>query len=389
MDLTLTDEQKTLQETIAKVCKDIIQPNAERADRESRFPAESVAALADVGYLGMGFPEAYGGNPVDLPTACLAWEEVATACAATYLSVGASVGLCGSPILHFGTEKQKEKYLPGLASGKLIGAMGLTEPHCGSDAAALKTRAIKDGNDYILNGAKTLITNAPIADVSVIFAKTEPEKGHQGVSTFLIDRDTPGFETGKPFPKMGVKGSPTGEFFFNDCRIPKENLLGEENWGFIQAMQTLELGRIGMAMYSLGIARACLEECRRYAMEREAFGRAIAKFQAIHFKIADMRMNTHVARLLIHKAACLKEAGKPCATEASIAKLFSSEIATKISSDAVQIHGGYGYLSEYRVERLYRDAKLGEIGEGTSEIQRELIARDTIKTIESGRMFSV
>jgi len=290
------------------------------------------------------------------------------------------VGLCGIPIAIFGTEEQKKKYIPGLITTDLVGCFGLTEPEAGSDAISIKTTATKKGKNWVLNGTKTFITNGSICDVAVVMAKTDPTGGKgRNVSSFIVEKGTKGFSAGKPMDKMGYRGSPTAELIFEECEVPGENLLGTENEGFIQAMKTLEYGRIGMAMVCLGVSMACMEESIKYAKERVQFGRPISKFQMVSFKIADMKLLTDVSRLLIYKAAWLKEIGDPgAATAASIAKLVTSETSTQISSMAVQIHGGYGYIKEYRVERLYRDAKLGEIGEGTSEIQRVLIARDVL-----------
>ncbi|MGB9734912.1 MAG: acyl-CoA dehydrogenase family protein [bacterium] len=376
MDFELTEDQKKLKESFAQLCAKEIAPKADRVDREAIFPKDNIELLGKSGYLGMGFPEEYGGTPGDHITKAILGEELAKACAATYLSAGASAGLFAVPVLKFGTETQKKKYLPDVLTGNKIGALAITEPHAGSDVLGIKTTAQKKNGHWILNGSKTFITNGPVADYYVVVAYTDKEKKRDGISLFLVDNGTKGFSRGKPLDKLGVRGSPTSELFFDDCEIPEENLLGEVNNGFYQLVQTLTHGRIGMAVYSLGIAQACLEECINYSQERTAFGRKLAYFQDIHFKIADMKMYIDVARELIYKAAWMLQQDDPQAVLfASLAKLFISEHATKIASDAVQIFGGYGYIKGYRVERLYRDAKLGEIGEGTSEIQRAIITR--------------
>ncbi len=386
MDYSLSEEQLALQDSFRKFCENEIKPNAElldQSDYETGFKIlrENMKKLAEFGYSGLFHEEKYGGTARDMITQSVAQEELAKVCASTYLSIGASVGLCGIPIALFGTDKQKDKYLPKLISTEMVGAFGLSEPNAGSDAISISTTAVKKGDKWILNGTKMFITNGPIADVVVVMAKTDKD-GQKGrnVSSFIVDKGTKGFSAGKPLDKMGYRGSPTSELIFDDCEIPAENLLGVENEGFIQAMQTLEYGRIGMAMVTLGISMACMEESIKYAKERQQFGKPIGRFQMTGFKLADMKALTDVSRLLIYKAAWLKENNDPsAATMASIAKLTASEASTHISSWAVQIHGGYGYIKEYLVERLYRDAKLGDIGEGTSEIQRVLIARDVLQ----------
>lgn len=376
MNFELTEDQKKIKESFARICEKEIAPRAEYIDKEAVFPKESIELLGKSGFLGMGFPEEYGGNPGDPITKALLGEELAKACASTYLSAGASAGLFAVPVWKFGTEVQKKKYLPSVLSGNKIGALAITEPHAGSDVMGIKTSARKKDKGWIINGSKTFITNGPVADYYVVVAYTDKEKKRDGISLFLVDNGTKGFSRGKPLEKLGVRGSPTSELFFDDCEIPEENLLGELNNGFYQLARTLTHGRIGMAVYSLGIAQACLEESMNYAQERTAFGRKLAYFQDIHFKIADMKMYIDVARELIFKAAWMLEQDDPQSILfASIAKLFTSEHATRIASDAVQIFGGYGFMKGYKVERLYRDAKLGEIGEGTSEIQRAIITK--------------
>jgi len=385
MDYSLNDEQLTLQESFRKFCDKEIKPNADRLDKADHAEADKILRqnmkkLAEFGYTGMFHEEKYGGTAKDLITRCVAQEELAKVCAASYLSVGVSLGLCGLFIAHFGTDEQKKKYLPKLISTDMIGAFGLTEPEAGSDVMNIQTTAEKKGDRYILNGSKTYIINGPIADVAIIMAVTgKPEEKGGNVSSFIVEKGMKGFSAGEHLDTMGHRGAPTSELFFNDCEVPAENLLGVENQGFIQAMTTLEYGRIGIAMLALGISVACMEESINYAKERQQFGKPIGKFQMVGFKLSDMKVLIDVSRLLAYKAAWLKEKNDPeAATMASIAKLTATEASTKISGWAVQIHGGYGCMTKYPVERLYRDAKPGEIGEGTSDIHRILIARDVL-----------
>jgi alkylation response protein AidB-like acyl-CoA dehydrogenase len=390
MNYDLTADQLSIKENFEKFCKKEIEPRAHMLDTASHEEVDkqikvNIKMLADLGYLGMGHEEKYGGSNLDLISQTIAGEEVAKACASTYLSSGASCGLFGVPVKLFGTDAQKEKYLPGIIKGDLIGCFGLTEPEAGSDAASIKTTAVKKGDKWILNGTKTFITNATIADVAIVFAYTDREKGPgAGVTCFLIDKGTKGFSVSKPFDKMGFRGSPTAELILEDCEVPDSKVLGYVGNGFIQAMQTLEHGRIGMATVCLGIAAKCLEHANKYSKERNTFGKPINRYQMVSFKLADMMIMSDISRLLIYQACWAKETKNPeSATLASVAKVWASEAATQISSMAVQVHGGYGYIKEFAVERLYRDAKLGEIGEGTSEIQRILIAKDLIRKYAS------
>jgi alkylation response protein AidB-like acyl-CoA dehydrogenase len=382
MNYSLNDVQKSIKDNFSTFCSKELAPKAPLLDRASDNEVkvlikENIKKLAGIGFLGIGHEEKYGGTNLDLITQAVAGEEVAKACASTFLSGGASCGLFGTPLRLFGTDEQKQKYLPGIIKGDLIGSFGLTEPEAGTDAAAIKTTAVKKGSEWVLNGSKTFITNAPIADVCLVMAYNDKAAGPgSGVTAFIVDSNAPGYAVGKPFDKLGFRGSPTAEVFLDDCRVPDSAVLGEVGKGFIQAMQTLEYGRIGMATVSLGIAVACMEVANAYSKERKAFGRPINRFQEISFKLADMMIMTDISRMLIFKAAWAKEMKDPeSAVLASCAKLFASESATQIASMAVQVFGGYGYIKEFPVERLYRDAKLGEIGEGTSEIQRVLIAR--------------
>ena len=390
MNYDLTPEQQSIKENFKKFCAKEIEPRAPVLDRAShdevnKLIKENIKKLAALGYLGMAHEEEFGGTALDLISQMMAGEEVAAACASTFLSCGASSGLFGVPVRMFGTPEQKKRYLPGIIGGDIIGCFGLTEPEAGSDAASIKTAAVKKGGRWVLNGTKTFITNAPIADVALVFAYTDRDKGPgAGVTSFLVDAGTKGFSTGKPFDKMGFRGSPTAELIFEDCAVPESAVLGEVGKGFIQAMKTLEYGRIGMATVCLGIAAKCLELANKYSKERKAFGRPLNRFQEISFKLADMMIMSDVSRLLIYQACWAKETGNPdSAILASVAKVFASESATQISSLGVQIFGGYGYIKDFPIERLYRDAKLGEIGEGTSEIQRILIARDLIQKYAS------
>ena len=385
MNYSLNDVQKSIKDNFSTFCSKELAPRAPLLDKASDDEVkvlikENIKKLAGIGFLGIGHEEKYGGTNLDLITQSIAGEEVAKACASSFLSGGASCGLFGTPLRLFGTEEQKQKYLPGIIKGDIIGSFGLTEPEAGTDAAAIKTTAVKKGNEWVLNGSKTFITNAPIADVCLVMAYNDKAAGPgSGVTAFIVDSNAPGYAVGKPFDKLGFRGSPTAEIFFDDCRVPDSAVLGEVGKGFIQAMQTLEFGRLGMATVSLGIAVACMEAANAYSKERKAFGKPINRFQEISFKLADMMIMTDISRMLIFKAAWAKEIKDPeSAVLASCAKLFASESATQISSMAVQVFGGYGYIKEFPVERLYRDAKLGEIGEGTSEIQRVLIARSIL-----------
>jgi alkylation response protein AidB-like acyl-CoA dehydrogenase len=381
----MNDVQKSIKDNFSTFCSKELAPRAPLLDKASDDEVkvlikENIKKLAGIGFLGIGHEEKYGGTNLDLITQSIAGEEVARACASSFLSGGASCGLFGTPLRLFGTEEQKQKYLPGIIKGDIIGSFGLTEPEAGTDAAAIKTTAVKKGNEWVLNGSKTFITNAPIADVCLVMAYNDKSAGPgSGVTAFIVDSNASGYAVGKPFDKLGFRGSPTAEIFFDDCRVRDSAVLGKVGQGFIQAMQTLEFGRLGMATVSLGIAVACMEAANAYSKERKAFGRPINRFQEISFKLADMMIMTDISRMLIFKAAWAKEIKDPeSAVLASCAKLFASESATQISSMAVQVFGGYGYIKEFPVERLYRDAKLGEIGEGTSEIQRVLIARSIL-----------
>jgi acyl-CoA dehydrogenase len=375
MNLVFTEEQKMMQKMVRDFAQKEIAPAIEHMEETEEFPRHLIKKMAELGLMGIPIPEEYGGAGMDFTSYIIAINELSkvSATIGVILSVHTSVGT--NPILYFGNEEQKKKYIPKLASGEYLGAFGLTEPSSGSDAASLKTRAVKKGDHYILNGSKIFITNAGEADVYIVFASTEPDKGSYGISAFIVDKDTPGFSVGKKEKKMGLNGSNTCEIVFEDARIPAENLLGNEGEGFKIAMSNLDVGRIGIAAQSLGIAEAALEYATNYAKERKQFGKPIGANQGLGFKLADMATEVEAAKLLTYRAADLKTNNMSCGKEASMAKLFASETAMKSAIEAVQVYGGYGYTKEYPVERLFRDAKVCQIYEGTSEIQRMVLSK--------------
>ncbi len=380
MDYEFKEEEKEVLNSFKDFVKKEIEPVVEKVEEMGEVPREIFRKLGDFGYLGCFFLQEYGGFGLSLIISSALWEELARVSPSIFLSANASILLCANSIYIAGNEEIRKKFIPPLLKGEKIGAFCLTEPEAGSDVSGIRTTAKKVDDGYVLNGRKTFVTNGPVADIFVIFAKTEQEKGKRGISAFVVERGTNGLESGKPFKKLGVRGSPTSEVYLDEVFVPFQNLLGKENEGFYYAMKTLETGRIAMSAFSLGIAQACLEESIKFASERKAFGKTIAHFEDISFKIAELKTLVDEGRLHLYKAAWLKEINSPNANEfASIAKLFISEHATRIASDAVQIHGGYGYISDFKVERLYRDAKLGEIGEGTSEIQRRIIFKEMLK----------
>ncbi|KAF1039538.1 MAG: Acyl-CoA dehydrogenase [Burkholderia lata] len=375
MDELYTEDQRMIRDAARAFATEMLAPSSAQWDHDAHLPDAIVAQLGELGLLGMIVPQELGGSYTDYVAYALAMEEVAAgdAACATMMSVHNSVG-CG-PILGFGTPAQKDRWLADMASGRVIGAFCLTEPQAGSEANNLRTRAeLRDGK-WVLNGAKQFVTNGQRAGVAIVFAMTDPEAGKRGISAFLVPTDTPGFIVGKPEKKMGIRASDTCPITFENCAIPEENLLGNRGEGLKIALSNLEGGRIGIAAQALGIARAAFDKARRYAGERVQFGKPIAEHQAIQQKLADMAVQINAARLLVHHAAKLRTAGLPCLSEASQAKLFASEMAERVCSDAIQIHGGYGYLVDYEVERHYRDARITQIYEGTSEVQRMVIAR--------------
>jgi len=379
----LTDIQQMMVETVRDFANNELLPQAIEIDRERRFPVDSFKKMAELGLLGLPIPEEYEGAGVDTQTAILVIEELAKVCGSTALGVAAHTSLCTWPIYAFGTEEQRAKYVPDLASGRKLGAFGLTEANAGSDSGGTQTHAVRDGDHWVLDGSKIFITNANYAETFIATAVTDKTKGTRGgISSFIVERGTPGFEIHKGDEKLGMRGSDWGELTFVDCRIPADQVLGEVGAGFANFMKTLDGGRVGIAALSLGLAEGAYERSLRYASERQAFGKPIAKKQAIAFKLADMAVQIEAARGLIRTAAQLKDAGQPYTKQAAMAKLFASEMAMRVTYDAIQVHGGYGFTNEYHVERMWRDAKLCTIGEGTSEIQRIVISREILSNHE-------
>ena len=378
MDFGLTEEHRMIRRMVREFAEKEIAPRAEEMDETDRFPDDLFRRMGELGILGLPFPEEYGGSGGNYTSLVIALEEIARASGAMAIVLDAHTSLCCEPIYIFGAEEQKRKYLVPLARGKKIGAFGLTEPQAGSDAGATRTRAVRDGDEWVINGQKIFITNGSIADVTVITAKTDPEKGTRGISAFIVEKGTPGFQPGRDEKKMGLKGSVTSELFFEDCRIPAENLLGKENEGFKQFLTTLDAGRVAIAAMAVGLAQGAFERALTYAQEREQFGQPIAKFQAVQWMIADMATEIEAARLMVQRAAWRREQGERFTKEAAMAKLFATEMSERACRKAIQIHGGYGYVREYEVERMYRDQRLCAIGEGTNEIQHLVIARQVL-----------
>lgn len=379
MNFQLSKEHEMARELFRSFAVNEVEPLAQEIDEEERFPIETVEKMKKYGFMGIPFPKEYGGQGCDYLTYAMAVEELSKVCATTGVIVSAHTSLCGGPLLQFGTEEQKKKYLTKVASGEWIGAFGLTEPGAGTDAAGQQTKAVLDGDNYILNGTKIFITNGGYADCYIVMAMTDKSKGTKGISAFIVEKDFPGFSIGKIEAKMGIRGSSTAELVFEDCVVPKENLLGKEGQGFKIAMQTLDAGRIGIAAQALGIAQGAIDETVKYVKERKQFGRAIAKFQNTQFQLADMQAKVDAARLLVYRAACNKDAGKPFGVDAAMAKLFAAETAMEVTTKAVQLHGGYGYTRDYPVERMMRDAKITEIYEGTSQVQKMVISANLLK----------
>ncbi|UCD57512.1 MAG: acyl-CoA dehydrogenase [Candidatus Hydrogenedentota bacterium] len=379
MDFELTEEQRMIQEMARNFAEKEVAPVAAELDETHRFPTELARKMGELGLMGIAVPEEYGGAGMDYVSYVVALEEISRACANTGVIMSANNSLACAPVLANGTEEQKKRFLAPMAAGEKIGCFGLTEPSAGSDAANQKTTAVLDGDNWVLNGNKVFITNGTHADIAVIFAMTDKEKGSKGISTFVVEKGTPGFSAGQAEKKLGLNASGTAELVFEDCRIPENQLLGQRGQGFKIALQTLDGGRIGIAAQAVGIARAAMEQSARYALEREQFNQPIAKFQAIQWMLADMATEIDAARLLAYRAARLQDSGQRYTKEAAMAKLFASETAMKTATKAVQIHGGYGYSKEYPVERYFRDAKITEIYEGTSEIQRLVIAANVLR----------
>jgi len=382
MDLRLSDEQLMAQKTAAEFARGEVLPRAADIDREHRFPAELVRRMAELGFLGIAIPEQYGGAGLDTVSYVLALEEVSRACASTGVIMSVNNSLVCDPLLKFGTEEQKQKWLSPLATGQLLGCFALSEPEAGSDAAAQKTVATKDGDSWVLNGVKNWITNGPNAHVCILQCMADPpgrQAGHKAITTFILPMDLPGVRTGPPDKKLGIRGSQSCQIFLDDVRVGRDLLLGDVGMGFKVAMSTLDGGRIGIAAQALGIARASFEDAGRYALERRTFGQAIANHQAIQWKLADMATELDAARLLTLRAATLKDKGVRFSKEAAMAKLFASECCNRAAKECVQIFGGNGYVEDYPAERHYRDAKITEIYEGTSEIMRIVIAASLLK----------
>jgi alkylation response protein AidB-like acyl-CoA dehydrogenase len=378
MSFQLSTEQKMVRLMAKDFARKELEPLAAKRDKEEIFPMDVVKKMGELGLLGMMVPAEYGGVAAGAVSYCLALQEIAYSCASTAVTMSVA-NLSTEPLLKFGNEKQKEKYLFKLAQGELLGCFALTEPGAGSDPGSLSLKAEDKGNYYLINGTKTFITHGQYADVVNLITRTSPEKGSKGLSAIIVEKGTPGFSIGTKEDKMGLRASNTVELIFEDCMVPKDNLLGKEGLGFKIAMTALDSGRIGIASQALGITRACLDEAIRYAKERKQFGKAISSFQAIQWMIADMGTGIEAASLLVLSAAWRKDQGMPFTKEASMAKLFASELANKSAYLALQIHGGYGYLKDFKVERLYRDARATSIYEGTSEIQRIVIARELLK----------
>ena len=378
-DLTLTEEQEQVQRIARDFASERVLPRAAEIDEQGKIPRELLVEMGKLGFMGTYVPERYGGAGLDAVSYVLILEEINRACASTGVVLCTHVSLAVDPILHFGSEAQKERYLPALAGGEKIGCFALSEPASGSDAAAMRTSAKRAGDAWVLNGTKNFITNGSIGDVAIVFAQTDPSLRGKGIAAFIVEKGTPGFSVGKLEKKLGIRGSDTAQLVFQDCRVPASNLLAEVGEGFKIALSTLDGGRISIAAQAVGIARACLEDSLAYAKQREAFGKKIADFQAIQWMLADMATEIDAARLLTWRAAALKDADEDHILAAAEAKLFASDVAVKAARDCVQIFGGYGYLKDFPAERHYRDAKITEIYEGTSEIMKLVIAEEILK----------
>ena len=380
--ITLTEEQDLIKMTARDFAAREVRPKAAQNDREGKFPKRLVDKMGELGFMGMMVPEEYGGSGLDCVSYVIALEELCAACASTGIIMSVNNSLVCSPILAFGSEKQKQAYLPDLASGKKLGCFALSEPDAGSDPASMRTIALRKNDSYVINGTKAWITNGAEADVMVLIAATDPSKGHHGISAFIIDMNAPGVNVAKLEHKLGIKATSTAQIYFEDCKVPKSAMIGQEGDGFKVAMATLDGGRIGVATQAVGIARAALEEAVRYSKERQAFGRTISSFQGLQFMMADMATRLEASRLLTLQAAVMKDKHMNYSKESAMAKLYAAETAMWVTTKAIQIHGGYGYTVDYPVERFFRDAKITEIYEGTSEIQRIVIAREVLREID-------
>ncbi|MBI0387165.1 acyl-CoA dehydrogenase [Thermoactinomyces sp. CICC 24227] len=379
MEFQLSEEHEMMRKMVRDFALKEVAPSAAERDEQERFDRTIFEKMATLGLTGIPFPEEYGGGGADFLSYVIAVEELSRVCASTGVTLSAHISLASWPIFKFGTPEQKERFLRPLAEGKKLGAFGLTEPGSGSDAAAMKTTAVRDGDDYVLNGSKIFITNGGEAEIYVVFALTDPSLKHKGTTAFIVEKGTPGFSIGKKEKKLGIRSSPTTEILFEDCRIPASQRLGEEGEGFKIAMMTLDGGRNGIAAQAVGIAQGALDEALSYAKERHQFGKPIAKKQAIQFKLADMVTQIEAARLLTYQAAWRESEGIPYGKASAMAKLFAGDVAMQVTTEAVQIFGGYGYTREYPVERMMRDAKITQIYEGTNEIQRVVIANHLLK----------
>ncbi|ALS74214.1 acyl-CoA dehydrogenase [Planococcus rifietoensis] len=375
MNFDLTQEQQMIKKTMREFADKVVAPGAVDRDRTKEFPKEAFKQLSDMGMMGLPFDEAYGGAGADTTSFAIVTEELSRVCASTGITYSAHISLGGAPLSLFGTEEQKQKYLTPICSGESFGAFGLTEPNAGSDAGGTETRAVEDGDDWVINGSKVYITNASHAKHLAITAITGMNDGKKEISAIIVPTDAEGFTIIDNYEKMGLNASNTTELVLENVRVPKENLLGKRGEGFKQFLVTLDGGRIGIAAMAVGIAQGAFNKALAYAKERKQFGKTLSEFQVTQFKLADMAMKIELARTMVYKAAWLKDQGRPFTKEASMAKLYASEMAMEVADEAIQIHGGYGYMKEYEVERYMRDAKLLEIGEGTSEVQRMVISR--------------
>lgn len=373
--MLLDQEHQMIQDTMRQFAQERLAPFAAEWDRNHTFPRDALRELGELGALGMVVPETYGGAGMDYLSLVLTLEEIAAGDGATSTIVSVQNSLACGITLKYGREAQKQEWLTRLASGQALGCFCLTEPHVGSDASAIKTTAVRDGDHWVINGVKQFITTGKYADVAIVFAVTDKGAGKKGISCFLVPTATPGYQVARLEEKMGQKASDTAQILFDNCRVPASAMLGTEGEGYKIALSNLEAGRIGIAAQSVGMARAALEAALRYAKERETFGKPIIQHQAVNFRLADMATQVDAARLMVWRAARLKDAGQPCLTEASMAKMFASEVAEKVASDAIQIHGGYGYVSDFPVERIYRDVRVCQIYEGANDIQRLVIGR--------------